>query len=141
MIIMQRLAAALVVLLLLVLPTGGAGPHLEPGTIVADGSPDQGVVVLLYVQGGYGDAQSVYTVQPVARCLDPAGSGWYALPSLGELRSAPHLEGAARVGTLDPDRLPRTCAAPAIEPTPTPRRTTGWDRLVTGTLRPFGPFT
>ena len=136
--IMERLAIVLVVLLLLVLPVWGAGPHLERGTIVADGSADRGVLVLLYVQGGYGDAQSVYAVRPVARCLDPAGPGWYALPSLGELRSAPALESGERLGTVDPDRLPRTCAVPPLASSPPARATTGWERLVEGTLRPFG---
>ncbi len=135
---MERYAATLVLALLLVGLSSGAGQHLERGMIVTDDGEDRGVMVLLYVQGGYGDAQSVYAVQPVARCLDPSGPGWYALPSVGALRSAPRLEACSRLGSLDPNRLPRSCAAPAITVVPSPHRETGWDRLVAGTLRPFG---
>ncbi len=139
---MSRRAPVLLLLLLFaaVPPASGAGPHLEPGTLVADGSPDQAVLVLLYVQGGYGDAQSVYVVRPVARCRDPAGLGWYALPSARAGRSAPGLEGRERLGTLDPDALPVACADPVPSPLP-PVRGTAWDRLVDGTLDPFGPGT
>ncbi len=133
------------VLLLLLLfaavpPVTGAGPHLEPGTLVAEGSHDQAVLVLLYVQGGYGDAQSVYVVRPVARCRDPAGPGWYAPPSARAIRSAAVLEGGERLGTLDPAFLPACCANPVLSTLPPFARTT-WARLLDGTLDPFGPVT
>ncbi len=91
----------------------GAGQHLDRGVIVADDSEDRGVMFLLYVKGGHGDTQSVYVVRPVTRCLDPSGPGWFALPFIGALHSAPRLESCRRLGALDPDRLPSTCAVPA----------------------------
>ncbi len=121
-------------------PASATGPHLEPGTLVADGPDDQAVLVLLYVQGGYGDAQSVYVVRPVARCRDPAGPGWYALPPARAIRSAAVLESGERLGTLDPAILPAGCADPAPSALP-PARGTTWARLVDGTLDPFGPVT
>lgn len=130
----------LLLLFAVALPVSGAGPHLEPGTLVADGGPDQGTLVLFYVQSGHKDAQSVYVVRPVARCHDPDGPGWYALPSARELRSAPDLEGRQRLGTLDPAALPTTCASPVPAPLP-PARATVWDRLADGILDPFGPVT
>lgn len=136
--LMPRLVLILL-LLAFALPASGAGPHLEPGTLVADGD-DQAVLVLLYVQGGYGDAQSVYVVRPVARCHDSDGPGWYGSPSARELRSAAVLEGQQRLGTLDPGALPNTCASPAPAPL-TPARATAWDRLTDGDLPPFGLLT
>ena len=121
-------------------PVTGAGPHLEPGTLVADGSHEQAVLVLLYVQGGYGDAQSVYVVRPVGRCRDPGGPGWYAVPPARAIRSAAALEGGERLGTLDPALLPAGCAEPALSTLPPGARTT-WARLLDGTLNPFGPVT
>lgn len=138
---MERHALTLVLLVTLVGLSSGAGPHLERGVIVADNSEDRGVMVLLYVQGGYGDAQSVYSVRPVARCLDPSGPGWYALPSIGALRSAPRLESCRRLGALEPDRLPSTCAARALVEGQAVQRESGWDRLVEGALLAFGQFT
>jgi hypothetical protein len=136
---LRRLTALL--LLAVVLPAAGAGPpHLEPGTVVDDDAADRAVLVLLYVQGGYGDAQSVYVVRPVARCRDPAGPGWYALPPARAIRSAAGLEGGARLGTLDPAILPAGCADPVPSPLP-PVAGTAWDRLLDGTLDPFGPVT
>lgn len=141
---MFRRAPVLLLLLLLLFvavpPAAGAGSHLEPGTLVADGSHDQAVLVLLYVQGGYGDAQSVYVVRPVARCRDPAGPGWYALPPARAIRSAAVLEGGERLGTLDPAALPAGCADPVPSPLP-PVAGTAWARLLDGTLDPFGPVT
>lgn len=137
---MLERVTVLLLLFAVVLPASGAGPHLEPGTLVADGPPDQGALVLLYVQGEYGDAQSVYMVRPVTRCRDPDGPGWYALASVHELRSAPDLEGRQRLGTLDPGALPNACVNPVPAPLP-PARATVWDRLVDGTLAPFGPVT
>lgn len=138
---MEHYAVTLVLILLLVGLSTGAEPYLERGTIVADDGEDRGVMVLLYVQGGYGDAQSVYAVRPVGRCLDPSGPGWYALPSIGALRSAPRLESCRRLGYLDPNRLPSTCAAPAgVEGQPAIHQDSGWDRLVEGHLLPFGRF-
>jgi len=131
-------ATVLLLLLAVVLPASGA--HLDPGTIVADGAPDQAVLVLLYVQSGHKDAQSVYVVRPVARCRDSSGPGWYALRFNHELRSAPELEGRQRLGTLDPSALPGTCADPVPSSLP-PARATAWDRLVDGTLKPVGPVT
>lgn len=136
---MFRQAPVLFLLLLFAAgpPAAAAGPHPEPGTLVADGSPDQAVLVLLYVQGGYGDAQSVYVVRPVARCRDPAGSGWYALPSARAICSVVVLEGGERLGTLDPAILSTGCADPVPSPLP-PAAGTTWDRLLDGTLNPFG---
>lgn len=114
--------------------------HLEPGTIVADGGPDQGVVVLLYVQSGHKDAQAVYVVRPVSRCRDPGGPGWYANRAIHELRSAPELENGERLGTLDPTAIPAGCASPVPGVLP-PARQSAWDRFVDGTLDPFGPVT
>lgn len=131
-------AAVLLLLVAVVLPASGAGPHLEPGTLVGDGAADRGALVLLYVQSGHKDAQSVYVVRPVARCGDPGGPGWYAPASVHELRSAPELEGRQRLGTLDPAAVPAACAATA--PAARAPARTAWDRLLDGTLRPFAPL-
>jgi hypothetical protein len=135
---MPRLALALLLLFAIALPASGASPHLGPGALVADGD-DRAALVLLYVQGGYGDAQSVYVVRPVARCHDSDGPGWYGLPSARELRSAAVLEGQQRLGTLDPGVLPNACAT--LGPAPLkPARATAWDRLLDGDLPPFAPL-
>ena len=128
----------LLLLFAVILPASGAGPHLEPGMLVADGAPDQGALVLLYVHSGFKDAQAVYVVRPVARCRDPSGPGWWAPRLTHELRSAPDLEGRQRLGTLDPSALPNACTNP-VPASITPGRGTAWDRLVDGTLDPFGP--
>ncbi len=133
-------AAALLLLLAITLPASGTGAHLEPGTLVADGGPDQAVLTLLYVQSGFKESQAVYMVRPVARCRDPSGPGWYAPASVHELRSAPELEGRQRLGTLDPAALPTACANPVPSPL-SPARDKAWDRFVDGTLDPFGPVT
>ena len=139
---MFRRAPVLILLLLFAAapPAAGAGPHIEPGTLVADGAPDQGALVLLSVHSGFKDAQSVYVVRPVARCRDPSGPGWYAPRLTHELRSAPDLEGRERLGTLDPSALPNACANPVPAPQP-PAQATAWARFVDGTLDPFGPVT
>lgn len=137
---MSGRALVLLLLIAVVLPASGAGPHLEPGTLVADGAPDQGVIVLLYVQSGHKDAQAVYVVRPIARCHDPTGPGWYASQSVHELRSAPYLEGQQRLGMFDPAAVPTTCASPVPAPLP-PARATVWDRFADGTLDPFGQVT
>jgi hypothetical protein len=134
-------ALALLFLALLAAPALGAGPSLGPGTVVQDGSPDRAVVVLLSIEVGPKDSQSVYTVRPVFRCLDPGGSGWYGPPSLGMLRSAPELEAARLLGVTNPHRIPSTCTAPALSPAVDVPRSTGLDRLMSGSLRPFGPIT
>ncbi|MEN6519060.1 MAG: hypothetical protein ABFC38_12925 [Methanospirillum sp.] len=133
-------AVALLLLLAIALPASGAGAHLEPGTLVADGGPDQAVLTLFYVQSGFKESQAVYMVRPVARCRDPSGLGWYAPVSVHKLRSAPELEGRQRLGTLDLAALPTTCANPVPSPL-SPARTTAWERFVDGTLDPFGPVT
>ena len=137
---MLRPVLALLLLLAIALPAPGAGLHLEPGTLLADGGDDQAVLVLLYVQGGYGDAQSVYVVRPVARCRDPDGAGWYGLPSARDLRSAAVLEGQRRLGTMDPGTLPNACANP-VPALLKPARATAWNRLVDGSHSPCAPLT
>ncbi|HIH03667.1 MAG TPA: hypothetical protein HA263_07445, partial [Methanoregulaceae archaeon] len=132
--------AALLLLLAIALPVSCAGAHLEPGTLVADGGPDQAVLTLLYVQSGFKESQAVYMVRPVARCRDLSGPGWYAPAAVHELRSAPELEGRQRLGTLDPAALPATCANPVPSPSP-PARATAWAKFVDGSLDPFGPMT
>jgi len=137
---MYRLGVSLLLLVALALPASAALPHLEPGTLVAGGEPNEGVLVLLYVQSGFKESQAVYMVRPVARCSDPSGPGWYAPVSTHELRSAPELEGRQRLGTLDPNTLPTTCANPVPAPL-SPSHATVWDQLADGTLDPFGPVT
>ncbi|MEN6341233.1 MAG: hypothetical protein ABFC89_01605 [Methanospirillum sp.] len=122
------------------LPASAADLHLDPGTLVADSGPDQGVMVLFYVQSGFKESQAVYMVRPVARCNDPSGPGWYSPVSTHELRSAPELEGRQRLGTLDPNALPTTCASPVPAPL-SPSHATIWDQFADGTLDPFGPIT
>jgi hypothetical protein len=136
------MSGRLIVLLLLAvaLPTFATAVQLESGTLVADGGPDQAVLVLLHVDSGFKVSQSVYVVQPVARCRDPSGPGWYALPSVRDLRSAPELEGRQRLGTLCPCALPAACADPVPAPLP-PARSSAWNQFVDGTLDPFGPMT
>ena len=129
----------LFLVLFLVLAAPAAAGSLEPGTVVADGD-GTGLVILLHVQGGYGDAQSVYVVRPVAHCADPAGQGWYALPSIHEIRSAPELEARPRQGMVDPGTLTSTCIAPVDTPDTT-RQRSSWDRFLDGTLFPFPELT
>jgi hypothetical protein len=44
-----------------------------------------------------------------------------------------------QLGALDPDALPASCSDPLPAHLP-PARTTGWDRIVNGTLEPFAPI-
>lgn len=126
----------------LALPAVAAGTQLEPGTIVAGDGPGPALLVLLHVQGGYGDAQSVYVVQPVARCGDPGGAGWHALPSFHGTRSAPELETREVLASLCPCRLPlpEACANP-VGSDERPVSVTGWDRLADGSLDLLGGVT